>query len=135
MASAPRPVGRPKHFENSDELLFYFDEYLDECKEKEEYPNLAGFARKCYCDKWTLLNYKEENHPYSNAMKLIYTFLENATINNKMSDNFKKFYMTNTFKEYKERQELVTEHKPTSESFTEDQEQRLQELINKLNNK
>jgi hypothetical protein len=44
-------------------------------------------------------------------MKIVYTFLEDATINNKMSDNFKKFYMTNTFKEYHDKTVAETENR------------------------
>lgn len=98
--------GRKKHFADEAELLYFFNEYLDECKTNGDKANLAGFARKCYCSKDTLLEYKKEDHIFCNTMKMIYTFLEDATINNDMSDNFKKFYMTNTFKDYQDSSKL-----------------------------
>ena len=130
-------MGRAKHFADADELMFYFDEYLVECKQKNEYPNLAGFAHKCYCAKQTLLDYKEATHTFSDAMKLIYTFLENVTINNGMSDTFKKFYMTNTFKEYKDKQEIQSDNtnnnNNTNVTLTaEDQEKYRNEMMKKL---
>ena len=96
-------MGRQKHFVDAQELVDYFEMYLESCKENNKIPNLAGFARYCYCDKSTLLNYNVETHPFFGGMKMIYTFLEDETIDNKMSDNFKKFYMVNTFKEYKDK--------------------------------
>ena len=108
-------MGRNKSFADQEELLFYFEEYLQECRDEKKFANLAGFARKCYCSKETLFRYKEETHPFCDAMKLIYTFLEDDTINNDMTDQFKKFYMTNTFRnDYRDKQEIESNNTNTN---------------------
>lgn len=114
----PPKIGRPLKFTDEKELMYYFEEYLQEleerntqrikndCVTKFEYPNLAGFARKCYMDKYSLLRYKEEGHVFCDVMNKILSYLEDETISNKMSDNFKKFYMVNTFKDYSDSQKI-----------------------------
>jgi len=129
-------MGRQKVFTDTDDLMYFFEEYLRECENDGKYANLAGFARKCYCDKSTLLKYKEETHPYFNAMKLIYTFLEDDTINNKMSDNFKKFYMTNTFRsDYQDKVVTDTTATNTNINTNIDAEQERAELIASIKRK
>jgi hypothetical protein len=93
-------AGREKHFDDAADLLYWFEDYLEEVVKKDKKSaNLAGFARHCYCSKQTLLNYSEASHTFFDAMELIRTFLEDETINDSnMGDTFKKFYMVNTFK-------------------------------------
>jgi hypothetical protein len=123
---------RQKHFADNDEIMYFFLEYLEECKEEKKYPNLAGFARKCFCTKQTLLNYNVESHSFFESMRLIYTFLEDETINNAMSDNFKKFYMTNTFKEYKDKQEVESTNINASVELSEEEKkEKIKELLKK----
>ena len=128
-------VGRPKHFADNDELLYFFIEYLEECKQDNKYPNLAGFARKCWCCKDTLLEYRKEGHVFTDTMKQIYSYLEDATLNNTMTDNFKKFYVINTFKEYKDKSEVETitnNIDDISKLSDEELAKRLEELEKKL---
>lgn len=99
---------RQKHFADADELLYYFKEYLEECREQNLTPNKAGFAAKCFMSKQTLLNYNETGHPFFDAMQIILVFLEDNYINSKnISDKFKEFMLKNSYPEtYREKQEL-----------------------------
>jgi hypothetical protein len=125
-----------KHFESNQELIERFTEYLDDCEVAKKIPNLAGFARAMFCCKETLLNYRKPDHIYFSGMQMIYTYLEDATINNGMSDNFKKFYMVNTFTDYSDSTKVeannVTVTQDISMFAPEERKKRIQELKQKL---
>lgn len=129
---------RQKHFDDADDLIYWFKDYLDEiCQKQNKSANLAGFARHVFCTKQTLLNYKVDNHPFFDAMQMIMTFLEDETINDgKLGDSFKKFYMVNTFTDYKDTQRVEAKNINVNQDITaltpEERMQRIKELEDKL---
>ena len=66
-------------------------------------PNIAGFCVYCDINRDTFYAQKEY---YSDTFKKIQDILEDATLNAKINDTFKIFYLKNKFG-YKDKQENV----------------------------
>lgn len=80
-----------------------FINYIKKCKTKDELPNIAGFCVYCDINRDTFYAQKEY---YSDTFKKIQDILEDATLNAKINDTFKIFYLKNKFG-YKDKQENV----------------------------
>ena len=92
-----------KTFKNKQEFKDKFIEYIKECKKEEKLPNIAGFC--VYCDMNRDTFYAQKDY-YSDTFKKIQDILEDATLNAKINDTFKIFYLKNKFG-YKDKQENV----------------------------
>ena len=95
---------RKKHFEDADELKYFFDEYVADCKKRKEIPNLAGFAVEQGTTTKTLYEYRKPEHPYCETMTYIFDYLQTIWLHNgKLSDRMKEFllkaYIPETFTE------------------------------------
>lgn len=90
-------------FKNKDEFIQKFKEYIKECNECKNLPNIAGFCVFCDINRDTF--YAQEEY-YSDTYKKINDILEDATINAKdVNDVFKIFYLKNKFG-YKDKQDI-----------------------------
>ena len=91
-------------FKTSEDFIEKFKEYIENCKEEENLPNIAGFCVYCNINRDTF--YAQEEY-YSDTYKKVNDILEDATINSKnINDTFKIFYMKNKFG-YKDKQENI----------------------------
>lgn len=97
-----RGKGQPRSFKNEQEFKDKFDEYIDYCIKNERLANIAGFC--VFADITRETFYNQEQY-YFDTYKKIQNLLEDYTINAKINDTFKIFYMKNKFN-YKDRTEL-----------------------------
>ena len=91
-----------RRFKDEKTFKDTFTKYIKKCKEKEELPNIAGFC--VFCDMHRDTFYAQEEY-YSDTFKKIQDILENATINARINDTFKIFYLKNKFG-YKDKAEI-----------------------------
>ena len=95
--------GYPRKFGNAEEFENKFIEYVFNCKQNEELPNVAGFCVFTRINRDTF--YAQKDY-YSDTFELINNMLEDRAINCKcISDTFKTFYMKNKCG-YKDRQDI-----------------------------
>ena len=92
-----------KIFKDSKAFEDKFRRYIEECESKQKLPNIAGFCVYCNINRDT---FYEQKKYYSDTFKKVNDILEDATINSKISDTFKIFYMKNKFG-YKDKQENI----------------------------
>lgn len=81
--------GRPKFFENPDELQNLFLDYIDECNSKLELPNMSGFKACKAISQAIILEY-EKKEEYSLTFEWIHDILEDMTLNNQTIDSSTK---------------------------------------------
>jgi hypothetical protein len=94
--------GQPRKFKTAQEFQSKFDDYLQDCIEKERLANIAGFCVFADMDRQTYYNQKDY---YFDTFKKIENALEDHTINAKIHHTFKIFYMKNKFN-YRDRHEI-----------------------------
>lgn len=94
--------GQPRSFATASDFENCFINYLGDCEIKQKLPNIAGFCVYADINRDT---FYEQNNYYSDTFKKIQDILEDYTINAKINDTFKIFYMKNKFG-YKDRTEL-----------------------------
>lgn len=94
--------GHPRSFKDEQEFKDKFNSYIDYCIKNERLANIAGFC--VYTDITRETFYNQEQY-YFDTYKKIQDILEDTTINAKINDTFKIFYMKNKFG-YKDRTEL-----------------------------
>jgi hypothetical protein len=94
--------GRPRIFATEQAFKDKFDEYIDFCIKNDKLANIAGFCVFADVDRETYYNQKIY---YPNTFKKTQEVLEDYTINAKINDTFKIFYMKNKFN-YRDRQEI-----------------------------
>lgn len=97
-----RGRGQPRSFKNEQEFKDKFDEYIDYCIKNERLANIAGF---CVFTDITRETFYNQEQYYFDTYKKIQNLLEDYTINAKINDTFKIFYMKNKFN-YRDRTEL-----------------------------
>lgn len=97
-----RGRGQPRSFKNEQEFKDKFDEYIDHCIKNERLANIAGF---CVFTDITRETFYNQEQYYLDTYKKIQNLLEDYTINAKINDTFKIFYMKNKFN-YRDRTEL-----------------------------
>ena len=97
-----RSKGQPRSFINENEFEDTFNKYIEQCMAKEYLPNIAGF---CVFANMNRDTYYQQKEYYSDTFKKTQEILEDYTINAKINDTFKIFYMKNKFG-YKDRTEL-----------------------------
>ena len=90
-------------FKTKEAFIEKFKEYIGLCESKSNLPNIAGFCVFCDINRDTF--YAQEKY-YSDTFKKIQDILEDATINAKINDTFKIFYLKNKFG-YKDKQENI----------------------------
>lgn len=90
-------------FKSEQEFKNTFIRYIQKCKENQELPNIAGFCVFRDINRDTF--YAQEGY-YSDTFKKIQDILEDATLNAKINDTFKIFYLKNKFG-YKDKQENI----------------------------
>ena len=95
--------GKARKFKTQEEFKEQFIQYINECKHNQELANIAGFCVFCDMHRDT---FYEQNKFYPDTLKRRQDILENATINAKINDTFKIFYLKNKFG-YKDKQENV----------------------------
>lgn len=132
-----RKAGRPPVFVDEECLMEWFNDYLDECEEKDINASLAGFARAVDVSKLTLINMQKESHPLHIPMTKVMTFLEDHALNNSMNDQMKMFFLKNTFKEYyRDKQEIETINTNMNSDIhnlsDDDKDKRLEELLDSV---
>ena len=94
--------GRPRSFTTEQDFKNKFDEYIDYCIKNEKLANIAGF---CVFSDITRETFYNQEQYYFDTYKKIQNLLEDYTINAKINDTFKIFYMKNKFN-YRDRQEI-----------------------------
>lgn len=94
--------GRPRSFTTEQDFKNKFDEYIDYCIKNERLANIAGF---CVFSDITRETFYNQEQYYFDTYKKIQNLLEDYTINAKINDTFKIFYMKNKFN-YRDRQEI-----------------------------
>lgn len=94
--------GHPRSFKDEQEFKNKFDEYIELCIKQERLANIAGFC--VFADITRETFYNQEQY-YFDTYKKIQDILEDYTINAKINDTFKIFYMKNKFS-YRDRQEI-----------------------------
>jgi hypothetical protein len=115
MGIEKRKVGRQWVFESPDELLDYFEDYLDECRESKELPNEEGFRSSKAINKATYAKYKTRPE-YHWVFDYIYDTMTNGAIQTKLVDIPTKLRVLSRFG-YTERQtvENVNKHEFNTE--------------------
>jgi len=91
-----------RQFSSEEEFLKKFKKYIEFCKKNEQLANIAGFA--VFLDMCRDTFYAQKEY-YPSAFSKIQDILEDYTINAKIRDTFKIFYMKNKFN-YKDRTEI-----------------------------
>ena len=86
-----------KDFENK------FKEYIEQCRMENKLANIAGFCVFADINRDTFYAQKDI---HSDTYKKVNEMLEDITINAKINDTFKIFYMKNKFN-YKDKQENI----------------------------
>jgi hypothetical protein len=94
--------GQPRAFKTDKVFKEKFLQYIAYCKDNDQLANVAGFCVFCNMTRETF--YKQQEY-YSDTYKRIQEVLEDYTINAKINDTFKIFYMKNKFG-YKDKTEL-----------------------------
>jgi len=94
MENTENGKGQPRSFKNSEEFENCFNQYIEICIKKECLPNIAGFCVYAEINRDTFYAQKEY---YSDTFKRVQDILEDATINAKINDTFKIFYLKNKF--------------------------------------
>lgn len=94
--------GRPKAFKTEQDFKSKFDSYIDYCIKGERLANIAGFCVYADINRDT---YYQQKEYYSDTFKRVENILEDYTINAKINDTFKIFYMKNKFS-YKDKTEV-----------------------------
>lgn len=97
-----RGKGQPRSFETEQVFKDKFDEYIDYCIKNDKLANIAGF---CVFTDITRETFYNQEQYYFDTYKKIQNLLEDYTINAKINDTFKIFYMKNKFN-YRDRQEI-----------------------------
>lgn len=90
-------------FKTKDVFIEKFKKYIYQCESDSKLPNIAGFCVFCDINRDTF--YAQEEY-YSDTFKKIQDILEDTTINAKINDTFKIFYLKNKFG-YKDKQENI----------------------------
>lgn len=91
-------------FKTAKSFLTKFNNYIKECENKNNLPNISGFCVYANINRDTFYAQKEY---YSDTYKKINYILEDITINNRsINDTFKIFYMKNKFG-YRDRQDNI----------------------------
>ena len=93
--------GRPKKY-TEEKFLEKFNEYMAECNVNEKLANISGFCVFADISRDTFYEYGNY-FPYT--FKKIEAILEDHTLNAKMNDTFRIFYLKNKFG-YRDRQEI-----------------------------
>ncbi len=106
-------TGRPMIYETGEELEQKFRDYLEDAKKKHELPNVAGFVAFANIGRSTFYDY--EKH-FPDTYERIQSILENATINARIGDSFKQFYMKNKFG-YRDKTEVDSQNKNIAMSY------------------
>lgn len=125
---------KPPLYESPDELLDYFYQYVLNCIDKERMPTHSGMTVHCFANRTNKHRY-EHKEDYCNAFEQIYDVLEDETVNSKHIDGTTKKAVLQTKFNYLDKISNTNDNRNTSESFTEEQEERLKQLIDKLNSK
>ena len=89
-----RERGHPRSFQNEDDFLNRFSEYMNACISTEQLPNIAGFCWFCKITRETF--YKQQDY-YSDTFNKIQEALEDAALNHKATA-MGLFYLKNKFK-------------------------------------
>jgi hypothetical protein len=97
-----RGKGQPRSFANEQEFKDKFDTYIDFCIKNDKLANIAGF---CVFTDITRETFYNQEQYYFDTYKKIQNLLEDYTINAKINDTFKIFYMKNKLN-YRDRQEI-----------------------------
>ncbi len=97
-----RGKGHPRSFPTEQDFKNKFDEYIDYCIKNEKLANIAGFCVFANIDRETYYNQKDY---YFGTFNKTQEILEDYTINAKITDTFKIFYMKNKFN-YRDKQEI-----------------------------
>lgn len=117
--------GQPRTFVTEDIFKHKFNDYIDKCIAEEKLANIAGFC--VFCDMTRETFYAQQNY-YSDTYKKVQEILEDYTINAKINDTFKIFYMKNKFN-YRDKTEIDNNIKLDKSPVDE-----LVESINNLKN-
>lgn len=108
-------MGKPRTYKTEEELEQVFERYIDYATKRHDLPNIAGFVVFADIGRQTFYDYKDV-YPYT--YKKINDILENATINARIGDSFKQFYMKNKFG-YRDKQEIESENKNINMTYEE----------------
>jgi hypothetical protein len=100
-----RFVTKPRLYNDPEELLEYFYQYIKNCIDEKRIPTEAGMITHCFCNRSSKNNY-EGKEDYFFAFQQIYQILEDETINNQTVDsNTKNLVLKSKFK-YSDKQEI-----------------------------
>jgi hypothetical protein len=120
--------GNPRRFKTDIELLNTFKEYIEYCREIEEFPNVAGFLS--YADISDATWYAQKEY-YPSTYEKIQHMIEDRVLNDKTTTAQERmFYLRNKFRDiYGDK--LEVNNNSLSISVTLEPEQ-LQERLNEL---
>ena len=111
--------GTPRKFTTAEDFERKSTEYIQYCKENEEFPNIAGFC--VFCDMHRDTFYEQKNI-YPDTFKKVEAILEQGVINShSASDTMKIFYLKNKHGYYDRVQQDVKVSGTIEEIFSEKQ--------------
>lgn len=132
MALFHKLPGRPKYFENPDELRDLFYVYIEDCIENSKFPNIAGFKAYQGISSQRLFEY-EKKEEYSDVFSWIKNVLEDQTLqDNNLHPTVKKLYMQSRlgYVEKTETKNTIVDNNIDKLS-PEQRDERIKQLINK----
>lgn len=96
---------KPPLYESPQELLEYFESYIEDCQIDKKIPNIAGYTAFCFGGDTTKYTY-EGKAEYKGVFEYIRQVLEDETINNQTVDSNTKNLILKSKYRYSDRQEI-----------------------------
>jgi len=101
-----RGVGRQRLYENTEELLNAFEDYIEDCLKTKTMPTIAGYTVAVFQSQTTRAKY-EKDPDFAEACQECRMIIEDLTINSgKVDGSIRKLVLQSRF-DYAEKQEQI----------------------------
>lgn len=129
-------INRPPLYNDSNELLEYFYQYIMNCIDEDRYPTMPGYVVHCFGSRQNKHNY-EKKEDFFDAFERIHAIMEDeAIVNPNLDASTKKIYLQTKFN-YLDKLTTTNENVNINENLEslskEERQQRISELLNKMN--
>ena len=128
MAKPIPKIGRPLMFADEQELLDYFLDYIDDCITQNKLPSMAGFRANKIISRTALFEY-ERRAEFKNAFEIIYSILEDNTLNSSSIDAGTKRLVLQSKFNYSESSKVTQTVANTNVKTPEEEAKELEKLV------